>query len=355
MTSLRVTHRLEYVHEYRDRHGKVRRYFNRRGYPKIALPGAPGSPAFMEAYNAARAALQVRDIGKERSAVGTVNTAIAAYCVDQRFLAFAEGTRKSRRAILERFREQFGDRRLATLERPHLVAILGKLKPFAARNWLKTLRGLMEFAVAANLRGDDPTVGIETTKAKPGRIHTWDEGEIAQFEAKHPIGSRARLAMALMLYTGQRRSDIIRMGPQHIRNGVLSVRQQKTGMEKADEVLEIPVHPELARIITGSPCGNLAFLVTVNGAPFNGSNFGNFFREWCVEAKLPQCSPHGLRKATCRRLAELGCSAPQIAAISGHKTLREVQRYIEAADRKRLARQAMQSMAGGTPRERQMC
>jgi integrase len=205
----------------------------------------------------------------------------------------------------------------------------------------------MKFAVELGLCKVDPTQGIERIKAKAGRIHTWTEVEIAQFEAHHPVGSRPRLAMALLLYSGQRRSDVVRMGPQHIRNGLLFVRQQKTGMEKSDEVLEIPVHPQLARIIAASESGNLAFLVTNSGAPFSVAGFGNLFRDWCDKAGLPAaCSAHGLRKAACRRLAEAGCSAPQIAAINGHKTLAEVQRYVEAANKAKLAQAAMLHLIG---------
>jgi len=186
----------------------------------------------------------------------------------------------------------------------------------------------MQFAVATGQISSDPTAAFEPAKAKAGRIHTWTEAEIEQFEAHHPVGSRARLAMALLLYTGQRRSDVVRMGPQHIRKSVLSVTQQKTGTE-----LAIPVHPRLAEIIAATECGHLAFLVTAAGAPFS-------------QAGLPQCSAHGLRKAACRRLAEIGCSAPEIASISGHKTLKEVQRYIEEADQARLAQAAMRRMTG---------
>jgi integrase len=303
----------------------------------IPLPGKVGSPEFMTAYNAAVAATTVHEVGKTRSAPGTVSAAIASYYKDNRFTSLASGTQMSRRAILERFRADHGDKRLAGLQKQHVAAILGAKKPFAARNWLKALRGLMQFAVATGLISSDPTTAFEPAKAKAGRIHTWTETEIEQYEAQHPIGSRARLAMALMLYTGQRRSDVLRMGPQHIREGVLAITQQKTGTE-----LAIPVHPRLAEIIAATECGHLAFLVTSAGGIFSSGGFSDQFRAWCDEAGLPKhCSPHGLRKAACRRLAETGCSAPQIAAISGHKTLKEVQRYIEEADQERLARAAM--------------
>jgi len=332
--------RLPFIQEYRDRHGRVRRYFRRRGARLIPLPGKVGSPEFMTAYNAAVATTTVHEVGKTRSAPGMVSAAIAFYYKDNRFTSLASGTQMSRRAILERFRADHGDKRLAGLQKQHVAAILGAKKPFAARNWLKALRGLMQFAVATGLIDSDPTTAFEPAKAKAGSIHTWTEAEIEQFEQRHPVGSRARLAMALPLYTGQRRSDVLRMGPQHIRGRVLAVTQQKTGAE-----LAIPVHPRLAEIIAATECGHLAFLVTSAGGIFSSGGFSDQFRTWCDEAGLPRrCSAHGLRKAACRRLAETGCSAPQIAAISGHKTLKEVQRYIEEADQARLAQAAMRRM-----------
>jgi integrase len=128
------------------------------------------------------------------------------------------------------------------------------------------------------------------------------------------------------------------MGRQHVRNGVISVRQEKTRA-----ALEIPVHSKLQAIIDATP-GDLTFLVTEKGQPFSSAGIGNAFRQWCDEAGLPHCSAHGLRKAACRRLAEAGCSEKQIAAISGHLSLSEVQRYTRDADQARLARDAMRTI-----------
>jgi integrase len=117
-------------------------------------------------------------------------------------------------------------------------------------------------------------------------------------------------------------------------------------MEKADERLLIPIHPELARVLNETPVGHLCFLITEHGASFSSAaSFGNKMRDWCDQAGLPECNSHGLRKAMCRRLAEAGCSAPQIASISGHKTLSEVQRYIEEADRDKMAVDGMGKLA----------
>jgi integrase len=130
------------------------------------------------------------------------------------------------------------------------------------------------------------------------------------------------------------------MGRQHVRNGTLSVRQQKTGRS-----LEIPVHPALLAILETTPSEHLTFLTTQTGKPFSPAGFTNWFRDMCNEAGLPPgTSAHGLRKAACRRLAEAGCSANLIAAVSGHRSLREVQRYTEAADQARMARSAMETV-----------
>ena len=212
----------------------------------------------------------------------------------------------------------------------------------------------MQLAVEEGYRPDNPAANIKRIKNRSDGFHTWDENEIAQFEARHPIGSKARLAFAL--YTARRRSDVVRMGRQHIRGDVVNVRQQKTRA-----MLAIPLHSALAAIIesqavTQKPqngnqgadgtLNNLALLTTAYGKPFTAAGFGNWYRDRCNEAGLPEhCTAHGLRKAACRRLAEAGCSANVIASISGHTTLTEVARYTKAADQERMAREGMAAIA----------
>ena len=171
-------------------------------------------------------------------------------------------------------------------------------------------------------------------------------GEIQQYEEKHSVGTTARLALALLLYLAQRRSDIVAIVPQHVRDGWLTLTQAKNA-ENNPITLSIPIIPELVRIIDATPTGHLAFVVTEFGRPFTANGFGNKFRQWCDEAGLPQCSAHGLRKASAAWLAELGCSAKQIMAITGHQTLKEVERYVKSAEQRKLARAAMAKLAAG--------
>jgi integrase len=182
---------------------------------------------------------------------------------------------------------------------------------------------------------------VKAISNSSGGHHTWTEDEIERFEAQHPVGSRERLALALLLYTGQRRGDVIRLGYQHVRGGVLSVRQEKTGTE-----LSIPLHPRLAEIIAGTQRENLTFLVTKRGGPFGAVPFSTWFRKACNAAGLPsRCCAHGLRKAAARRLAEAGCSTFEVAAITGHASLRELERYTKAVAQGKLAASAMAKVA----------
>ncbi|PDT79917.1 hypothetical protein CO676_30650 [Sinorhizobium sp. BJ1] len=170
--------------------------------------------------------------------------------------------------------------------------------------------------------------------------HSWTEEEVAAFEERHPIGTKARLALALMLYTSQRRSDVVLFGKQHVTNGWLKFTQQRNRNRKPI-TLEIPIHPELQSVIDASPRGDLTFLVTEFNRPFTANGFGNWFRKRCNEAGLPHCSSHGLRKAAASRLADRGATEHQIMSITGHTTSKEVTRYTKAANQKRLAKSAV--------------
>jgi integrase len=333
--SLRM--RLQYIQEFKDSKGRIRRYFRRRGFSRVVLPGAPGSVEFMTAYNAALAACKVKADHPVVTGAGTVHAVVGLYYTSGPFLSLAISSQRQRRGVLERFRREHGSKRIAGLERKHVAALLSTKPPGVARKWLTALRGLLQFAVSIGLIPSNRAANIEPAKMpRSSGYHTWREEEIAQFEAHHPIGSKPRLAMALLLFTAQRIRDVTKLGPQHVHDGTISLRQKKT-----TTLLTIPIHSRLAETIASTECGNLVFLTTPAGAPYKVGSLGNTFRRWCDDAGLPHCSSHGLRKAACRRLAEAGCSAPQIAAISGHKSLREVQRYIEEADRVRLAKDAI--------------
>jgi integrase len=344
----------KYVHGYLDRHGRPRHYLRRPGRKELPLPGLPWSAEFMDAYVAALAGQPAPiEIGGARTKPGSMRALAVSYSQSVEYRSMQPRTQRIYRGMIDRFCEQtdkggnkFGDKRAALIGREHIVRLIAAKcdKPEAANQFRKVLRAMMKHAVAIGLRADDPTRDVRAIRSKSDGFHSWTDDEIAQFERHHAVGSRARLAMALMLYTGQRRSDVVRMGRQHIHGGVLTVRQQKTRVQ-----LAIPIHPTLQAILDDTPNGNLTFLTTQFGKPFTSNGFGNWFRDQCNAAGLPQCSAHGLRKAAARLLAEAGCTAHEIAAITGHASLKQVAHYTKSVDQGRLASAAIEKVKTRTP------
>jgi integrase len=296
--------RLKYIHAYRDRHGKRRFYCRCPGRKEIPLPGLPGSAAFMAAYHAALAGEQMSTltIGASRHTLGSVAAVVAIYLGSSDFTNLSPATRRDRRRILERFRETYGEQDFAALTGAHVDKILATFGGalHAARNLLKALRAMIPVAKRGGFCSGDPTAGLRIEiKPSADGFRTWTEDDIAQFEARWPIGSRERLALGLLLYTGQRRGDVIRLGRQHVRDGFLTVHQDKTGA-----AVTLPIRHELKAILAGSAIDHLTFLTTATGKPFAPGAFTNWFGCAVRQAGLPLgLSAHGLRKAMCRRAA----------------------------------------------------
>jgi len=260
-----MSHPPKFVQAFIDRNGKPRFYLRRPGYKSVPLPGLPWSPQFMEVYEAALSG-RAPQIGASRTKPGTVSAAIIGFYHDQSFLTLAPNTQRSLRGILERFRAEHGEKRIALLRRQHIIALLKTKKRFAARGWLKAIRALMRYAVEIELRHDNPAADVKLPSQKTVGYHTWTEDEIKQFEECHGLGTRARLALNLLIYTGQRRGDVIRMGRQHVRDGFIHVRQQKTGIE-----LVIPIHEKLSGTIAATAASQLTLLTTHSGKPFSAA------------------------------------------------------------------------------------
>ena len=226
------------------------------------------------------------------------------------------------------------DRRLSQITKQDAIAVKKVLQALpSSRNTKPALRQVFKHAMRYDLPDRNPADGIEMLKSGSDGYHSWTLAEIQTFKEKHPIGTTARLAMALALYTGQRRGDLVQFGKQHVREGSLIFTQNK-GRNRNPIILELPIIPALQNVLDASPTGDLTFLVTAHGRPFTNNGFGNRFRDWCDAAGLPNCSVHGLRKAAAARLAELGCTEFEIMAITGHQTSKEVTRYTKAASQK---------------------
>jgi integrase len=327
-----------FVHGYIDRHGKPRYYLRRKGFVKVPLPGAPWSTQFMDAHAAALAGQPIIEPGRGRAKAGTMNALAMSYMAAPAFTLLADNSRRNYRRAIERFCNQHGDKLVAELQRKHVIKLMAALsdRPQAANQLRKMLRALMQHAVDIDMRPDDPTRDTKPIKIRSGGHHPWTEQEIEQFEQHHPVGTRQRLALDLLLYSGQRSGDVRRMGPQHIQQDVITVRQEKTRTD-----LSIPIHQRLRETLDATPSGHLTFIVTGSGTPFKAGSFSMWFKKACRAASLPHCCAHGLRHAAARRLADAGATPHEVASITGHRSLSEISRYTKSADQKRLAVSAM--------------
>jgi len=349
--------RMKYLVEDTDRHGNVRIYYRRVGQPKIRLRGPVGSPEFLTDYQRAATGQVHKQKKKNKAKVrtgqpGTLRWLCTQYFKSPMYQQLDPSTRQARRSILERFCQNHndGEKPYAKLLPRHVRMRRDEMMstPSAANTMIKTLRQLFRFAVRYDLHDSNPAAQVEYLATNAEGYHSWTLEEIDAYEKTHPFGSMARLALAMALYTGQRRSDLVRFGWNDVRKddeGVLwLVFTQHKGRNRHPISLEIPVIPELRRYLTHEQVGESTFLVNDYGRPFTAAGFGNRFRKWCNAAGLKNCSVHGLRKAAAARLAELGCSEFEIMAITGHQTSKEVTRYTKGASQKLRAASAFKKL-----------
>ena len=333
------------VTSYTDRHGKTRYRFRRRGLPSMDIPGTPGTDEFEDACRRA-----ANGIGRKRPAAGGARTIRAAWLEVTRLTEWRNlkaATRQGQTAIAERFLESqinskepatFGSVPIASLRRGDVKRILARYAdhPHAGEAVVRMLRKACLVALDNEWIEADPTFRVKYRAAIVGH-RAWTDEEMAQFEARWPVGTRNRLGYALALYTGQRRSDVAAMAANAYNGKAIEVIQEKTGVP-----LWIPAHPALIEAIEATPRTGPWLICTANGRRMTRESFGNDMADAIQAAGLSDaCRLHGLRKSAGRCLAEAGCSAHMIMAILGHKTLAMAQKYTEAARQKMLAQQGM--------------
>ncbi len=332
-----------YVQEYRDNRGRMRRYFRRKGV-RIALSGEPGSPEFQAAYSAVLSGGAPPIASK--AAPSSIAALIASYYRSGEFKVLRPLTQKTTRHELGKIERAHGTKRVEKLARRHIkdeMSLLAADRPDAANRFLRYLRLILEHAVELGWMEVNPARGVKRLRTGGDGFLEWPEELIAQYEAHWTLGTKQRLAFDLLLYAGQRRSDTAPMARNAARKDEIRVVQQKTGAP-----LWIPMHPSLQASIAAAPSGGIYFLLTEYGKPFSTAGFGNWFRAQCDAAGIPEgYAAHGLRKAAGRRLADAGCSAHQIMAVLGHKSLAEAERYTRGADQRRNAQAAIGNLERG--------
>jgi integrase len=358
----------QYLSDEIDRHGRPRVYV-RRGGKRVRIRAPLGSPEFAAEYAAALQRLPGKRVptsarSPQPFAQGTFGWLAAKYFASPEFLGLPLTSQSARRRVIEScLRESFSDTDLEPMGNCPLVHLtaqkirrLRDLKrnlPGAANTRKKWLSAMFTWATEQTrpLLATNPAREVKRITYATDGWHTWTSEEVRQYEARHPIGSKARLALALLLFTGVRRSDVVRLGPANVQNGWLRFIPKKTS-HKRKAISEKPWLRVLADIVEKTPVGSETFLQTEYGKPFTAAGFGGWFRDRCDEAGLSICSAHGLRKSGATLAAENGATVHQLMAIFDWSNPAQAKPYTDAADRKRMAGDAMGLLAKRTSGDR---
>jgi integrase len=317
------------------RHGKPVWYVRVDG-KRTRLRAEYGTAEFEAQYRAALADRQKREEGG--SGTGTLAWLIERYRETTAWNSLSRATRRQRENVFRQVVRSAGAQPFGRIARSAIVGGRDRRArtPAQARNFLDAMRGLFRWALEAGMAKVDPTAGIKNPpRPKGDGFRPWTEDDVAAYEKCWPIGTRQRVWLDVLLYTGLRRGDAVRLGRPHVREGVATIKTEKT-----DTLVMIPILPVLAETLAAGPCGDLTFIAGAGGKPLTKESFGNEFRQACKAAGVPG-SAHGVRKIAATRAANAGATVAELEAIFGWQGGAMASLYTRAADRMRLAAKAM--------------
>lgn len=328
------------------RHGKRLWFFRVRGQPRVRLPDEYGTPDFMAAYRAALA----KHVSGEAKTGRTLAWLIAQYQGSPAWEGLAQETKKQFKYQLANMKKRAGNAPIEQITPASIAA--GRdaraAKPTDANKYLKCSSALYRFAIDRQWMTSNPASGIAKIKTKGVGFHTWTEEEAQRFEERWPIGTRERLAFDLLIYTGVRRSDVVRLGRQHTKAGEITITTEKSRNMGMPVEVTITILPPLAQSIAASPTGDMTYLVTFKKTAFTKESFGTWFKKACKAANVPGSS-HGLRKLAAVRMAENGATEAELNAVFGWaEGSDESATYVRKANRAKLARAGVVKMLSQT-------
>jgi integrase len=362
-----------YVMPDKQRDGRPRWLFRRKGFPKVTLPGPPHSKEFWAAYAAALNGRPNATKAPKKSALTPKETAGTLQWLCEQYYASGEfkqrdiETQRGKRWVIDKALEEplvpgkpltFRTCPVKSLTRAHIVTLRDrKVKtPNAANNRLRYLKQMFDWAVDSEHMTENPADKVKRLAIPRGGHHTWTLEEVRQYEAKHPVGTKARLALALILFTGVRISDLRGLGKQHVKlhveEGVTQSwfeKPQHKNRNRDAKWIRVPVLPALQNVLDASQIGDLTYLVSKRGAPYSASRIGAVIKGWCREAGLPHCTAHGLRKAGATIAAENGATSFQLMSIFGWEDAQQAVGYTRKMERQKMAAKAMHLLV---PKER---
>jgi site-specific recombinase XerD len=239
-------------------------------------------------------------------------------------------------------RRRYEDMPLGHLTTANLRVLVDRKRtaglPEAANSRIKTIKRLCRFGIAAGHLTANPAADLERVKNKSSGHKPWTSEDISAFERRHPIGTKARLALAILMHLGCARVDSVGLGNGNVHT-VQGTKVVRYNRGKTEVEANVPLPQALQDIIAATPTvGVKTWLVSEYGKPFSAAGFGNKFGEWCRQANLMDSKKraHGLRKTAATREAERGATAHQLCAAFGWLTLKEAERYCQSASRRKL-------------------
>lgn len=341
----------EYRHliEDADRHGNVRIYFRRKGQPKIRLTSAPGTPEFdaeyLRAFTRAETAVRPAEAAPPGQS-GTLRWLCSEHFASAGFQELGPATRKARRKILEEICERAGDILVSQWEPRHVAKLRDRKasSPAAANEIVKSLRQLFAWASRpeyGHMFGNPAAKVTYLGSRNPDGWRAWTEADVATFTGKYPIGTKERLALDLLLFTGVRRSDVVKLGPQMERDGHMIFTETK-GRARIRKAHRLPILPSLRESIDATPIGKLAYLTDAYGNPWhNPKSFSQWFERVCRKAGIDKgLSAHGLRKLGAQLCVERGATEHQLMALYGWESPKQAALYTKRANRQLLESEA---------------
>ncbi|WP_051520977.1 tyrosine-type recombinase/integrase [Rubellimicrobium mesophilum] len=348
-----MPHRRSYpnVSSYRDRHGQLRFRYRKNG-KSVDLGTDYGSEDFIRRHQEAVSTVKVLDCALEdHDRTDTIRSLVRR--LRPVLLAgnnLADRTKQNLGYILTAIEREYGDRSVKGMTSIHVREFMAKKAktPAAANHRLRVLAQVLDLGVELAHLQSNPAREVNRFQLESDGLHTWTEQEISQYLAWHPSGTVPHTAMMLMLWTGAATVDAVKLGWKNIiqtdRGEKLVYVRRKTAKAKDHVEVVIPIMPKLREVLELCPRDQATFLQNKLGQQRSAKGLSHSMRTWCNRAGLSHCSAHGLRKAIARRLAEAGVGAWQIAAITGHRTLSEVQRYVQAANRTAMAELGMSQL-----------
>lgn len=284
-----------YLQRHKTRHGGFAWYVQVSDGPLIRVKGEFGTPDFTAQYNAAVRGERPQE-RVSSGKVGSLSWLIERYKETPAWSGLSIATRRQRENIFKQITASDGGKQPYTAVTAAGLAAARDRRgdtPAQARHLIDTMRGLFKWAKGAGHTTTNPAAEVEyPTQRKTQGFPVWTEEDLARYEAKWPLGCKERVWIAVLLYTGLRRGDAVRLGRQHVRNGIATIRTEKSQGEI--EVI-IPVLPDLQAALDAGPTGALAYICGERGEPFTKESFGNAFSEAARKAGVRK-SAHGVRQ-----------------------------------------------------------